>query len=191
MDDAIKHFIVVSTSILYDSWPIIVRVSQGDYLVALAGHIVLLVFVLCLLCNQLLTRFDPSLALSRLISTDWMKVYLLAVVVNLCLVAVGLLLINALLIFPAATAMNLSRNLRQLQWTTLGLTVGLSLLGLLVNHVVHVGRGVDLGTSGMIIFLNAVALILSVFLAPVWKRRGEPPALLRRDKCGRTIATFR
>jgi zinc transport system permease protein len=154
-------------------------VVTGDQLVELAVLIVVVAVAISLMYNQLLlTSFNPSLALSRRIPTlriHVLFVMLLAVVVNLCLVAVGALLINALLIVPAATAMNLSKNLRQLFWTTLGLTVGLSLLGLLVHHEVDVRQGVDLGISGIIILLNVLAFILSVFLAPVWKRRGETP----------------
>src|SRR5256885_11996549 len=56
-------------------------------------------------------------------------IMLLALVVNLCVRTVGVLLINALLIVPAATAANLSRNLRQVFWLTMGLCLCCSLAG--------------------------------------------------------------
>ena len=55
--------------------------------------------------------FNPSLALSRRVPVrlcNYLFVILLALIVNLCLRTVGVLLINALLIVPAATAVNLS-----------------------------------------------------------------------------------
>src|SRR5206468_1542411 len=81
--------------------------------------------LLAWLYNSLvLTSFNPSLALSRRVPVrlcSYVFIVLLALIVNLCLKIVGALLINALLVVPAATAANLCRNMRQLFWTTIGL----------------------------------------------------------------------
>ena len=64
----------------------------------------------------LLTALNPDLALSRGIRTKWVEygfVCLVAVAVMLSIRWVGVLLINALLILPAAAARNLSRNAGQ------------------------------------------------------------------------------
>ena len=58
-----------------------------------------------------------------------MFILLLAIIVNVCLVTVGALLINAMLIVPAATANNLSRNMRQMFWWTIGLSLFAALGG--------------------------------------------------------------
>lgn len=150
-------------------------VVTGDQLVFLALLVVLVAIILFFIYNQLLlSSFNHSLALSRRVPTELIHIFfvmLLAIVVNLCLIAVGALLINALLIVPAATAMNISRNLRQFFWYTLLLTVGLSMLGLFLHHEVDVRSGVDLGTSGIIILLNVAGFILSVLLASIWQRQ--------------------
>src|SRR5262249_9502512 len=72
--------------------------------------------VLAVMYNHLLfTSFNRSLALSRRVPVrlcNYLFIVLLALIVNLCLKVVGAMLINALLIVPAATAANLSRNMR-------------------------------------------------------------------------------
>src|SRR5262245_20102446 len=70
--------------------------------------------------NQLMfASFNPSLARTRRVSVtlnNYLFIILLALVVNLSIKAVGALLINALLVVPAAAAANVSRNLRQMFW---------------------------------------------------------------------------
>ncbi|HEV3145361.1 MAG TPA: metal ABC transporter permease, partial [Gemmataceae bacterium] len=80
--------------------------------------------------------FNPSLARSRRIPVwlnNYLFIVLLAFIVNLGLQAVGLLLINAVLIVPAAAASNISRNMRQLFWWTIGLSVAAGLGGQLIS----------------------------------------------------------
>ena len=76
---------------------------------------------------------------------QYLFMMLLAIIVNLCLRAVGLLLINTLMIVPAATAANVSRNMRQFYWGTLVLCLATSLAGLFASWEVEVRTGVRLG----------------------------------------------
>ena len=98
---------------------------------------ILLVLVVALLLwrynHLLLASFNPSLARSRRISlrmNNYLFILLLALIVNFSIVTVGALLINAMLIVPAATASNISRNLRQMFWLTFGLSIAAGLAGL-------------------------------------------------------------
>jgi zinc transport system permease protein len=124
--------------------------------------------VLAFLYNPLLlTSVSPSLALSRRVRTRWVQlafVLLLAVIVNLCLRCVGALLINALLVVPAATAMNISRNLRQVFWWTIGLCLGGSLGGLWLSWEFEAWTRIPLGTPGAIVLLYVAAFAVSTFL---------------------------
>jgi zinc transport system permease protein len=124
--------------------------------------------VLAFLYNPLLlTSVSPSLALSRRVRTRWVQlafVLLLAVIVNLCLRCVGALLINALLVVPAATAMNISRNLRQVFWWTVGLCLAGSLGGLWLSWEFEAWTRIPLGTSGAIIQIYVAAFTVSAFL---------------------------
>ena len=94
----------------------ILAVSQTDILtlaVTLAAVIVLWVF---LFNPLLLTSVNPSLATSRNVKTTLVEtlfIVAVAVVVMLSIQWVGILMINALLILPAASARNVARSSRQ------------------------------------------------------------------------------
>jgi zinc transport system permease protein len=144
------------------------------------GVLVLITFVvLAALYNPLhLTGFNSSLALSRrtpIALSNYVFVILLALIVNLCLRYVGALLINALLIVPAATAINVSRNLRQLFHWTWMLCLFVSMSGLALSWVVERqakshGVQLSLGISGTIVLLSVFLFIGSLFIGP-WLRR--------------------
>ena len=80
--------------------------------------------------------FNPVLAKSRGLSVrfnTYLFVALLALVVNLSINAVGVLLINALLVVPAAAAANVAGNLRRMFWATLIGCVGCVIVGYRVS----------------------------------------------------------
>jgi ABC-type Mn2+/Zn2+ transport system permease subunit len=141
---------------------------------------VLTAVVLGLTYNHLLfSTFNPSLALSRRVPTRLVHsvfVMLLAVIVNLCLRSVGALLINALLVVPGATAINLARNMRQLFWLTVLLCLGVSLAGQWLSWEVEVGAGVPLGVAGTVILLAVGLFGCSMLVGPVgrWRARRRP-----------------
>jgi zinc transport system permease protein len=143
-------------------------------LIWLGGLLLITYLVLAAFYNPLLlTGFNHSLALSRrtpVALSNYLFVILLALIVNLCLRYVGALLINALLIVPAATAINCSRNLRQLFHWTWMLCLFVSLSGLSIYWVVERQANVSLGISGTIILLSVFLFIGSLFVGP-WLRR--------------------
>jgi zinc transport system permease protein len=142
-------------------------------LVVLACLTVFTAGLLAWLYNQLLlASFNNSLALSRRVPVqllNYLFIVLLAVIVNLCLRFVGALLINALLIIPAAAAVNLSRNMRQLFWLTIGLTLVLGVGGQWLQWQMEMGAHVRLGISGTIVLLSVLVFILSMVAGP-WLR---------------------
>jgi zinc transport system permease protein len=150
--------------------PLMVSNTQ---LLILAGLVVVTVLMLARIYNHLLlASFNQSLALSRRVPVrlvNYLFIILLALTVNLCLRFVGALLINALLIIPAATAVNLSRNMRQLFWRTVALSFFLSVFGQWISWDMGVGANIKFGLSGTIVLLNVLAFILSMALGP-WLR---------------------
>jgi len=155
----------------------------GDPLLIQSGQIILLSAVLAITAlfmglgfnGLVLGSFNTSLARSRAISIDWLQtgfIVLLAVVINVCLRVVGVLLINALLIVPAAIAMNLSSNLRQMFWITLSTSVGLSVTGQIVSWEVQVRYDVPVGIAGTIVTLAVLAFTLTMPLARRGRRVG-------------------
>ncbi|MBY0231556.1 MAG: metal ABC transporter permease [Gemmataceae bacterium] len=150
---------------------------RGPDLVALLLLVLVVALVLRFVYNPLLLGgFNPSLALSRRLPhrlASYAFVVLLAVIVNLCVRTVGILLINALMVVPAATAANLSRDLRQLFWRTLGLTLLACAGGMLAAWEIETRADVRLGYVGSVVLAAALLFALSL-LSP--RRRGEPAA---------------
>ena len=94
----------------------ILSVSRGDLLWLLIALVAGIVCWVALYNPLLLSAVNPELALSRGVKAKWVEyafVCLVAVAVMLAIRWVGVLLINALLILPAAAARNLSRTAAQ------------------------------------------------------------------------------
>jgi len=128
--------------------------------------------------HLLLASFNASLARSRRISirlNDYLFILVLALIVNLSIVTVGALLINAMLIVPAATASNLASNLRQMFWLTVALSITAGFAGLYLSSslVLRLAPGslIEFGPSGTIICVSVVLFFVSMLL-PRWRRRG-------------------
>jgi zinc transport system permease protein len=121
--------------------------------------------------NQLVfTSFNASLARSRRMTVrlnNYLFIILLALIVNLSLQIVGVLLINALLIVPAATAANVCRNMRQMFWVTVGLCLTSGVVGLWLSwdlpHLTKAWFGwkFDTGGSGGSIVVVSVLLFFA------------------------------
>ncbi len=179
--------------------------NPEDFLFGSPGTVdsldVLILFVLAvvtavllgLLYNQLLfTTFNPSLARSRRVWVrlgSYLFIALLAVIVNVCLRTVGALLINALLIVPAATAANLSRNLRQMFWITVGLSLTVGVVGYVLAYhlkvpMPHGSQPLTFGSGGMIVVLSVVLFFGSLALAAFQRRRGSPTPADPPEKAG-------
>ncbi len=151
------------------------RVSSGQILVLAVLLAVALLLLAGIYNHLLLASFNQSLALSRRVpvqTVQYLFIVLLALTVNLCLRFVGALLINALLIIPAATAINLSRNMRQLFWRTVALSLTWCLVGQWVSWEIGIGTKNQLGLSGTIVLLNVCAFVASLALSPWLRARG-------------------
>jgi zinc transport system permease protein len=160
----------------------------GDPVTAPLGEVLLLgvlaVFVgvfLWFMNNYLiLSSASASLALSRRVPVrlgHYMFIVVLAVMVNLSLYIVGALLINGMLIVPAAAAANLARNLRQMFWYSLVLAsvsgVGGHVMSWEVSNFVH-PRSV--GTAGVIVVVAVLLFAVSMFLGRHLRDRVRPVA---------------
>jgi len=133
--------------------------------------------------HLLLASFSNSLALSRRVPIrlgNFLFVALLALTVNLCLRAVGALLINALLIVPAATAMNISRNMRQLFHFTLMLCLAVCIGGQWLSWEGKIFTGIELGISGTVVMLSVALFLVSMLVGPALRRRGAAFAVIQR-----------
>lgn len=127
-----------------------------------------------------LASASPSLALSRRVpvrACQYLLIVVLAVMVNLSLYIVGALLINGMLIVPAAAAANLARNLRQMFWYSLALALASGMGGYVlsweISNLVH-PRSV--GTAGVIVVLAVVLFTGSMLVGRHLRDRIRPVA---------------
>jgi zinc transport system permease protein len=143
--------------------------KESDLLIVF-GLAVVVAFVLVRRYNHfVLASFNPSLARSRNVPLRWCNylfIVLLALIVNLCLRAVGALLINAMLVVPAATAANVSRNLRQMFVASILLSTFAGISGLWVSNSVRVpiGQGdpLQLGPAGTVVVISVLLFFATV-----------------------------
>jgi zinc transport system permease protein len=129
--------------------------------------------------NQLVfASFNPSLARTRRMNVNvnnYLFIVVLALVVNLSIQAVGVLLINALLVVPAATAANVSRNLRQMFWLTVAFSLAAGGMGYWVSttmslNVPTLRDPVHFAPSGVIVVASVVLFFGSMAAVAVWNR---------------------
>lgn len=121
--------------------------------------------------------FNPTLARSRGLGvrlSNYLFIVLLAMVVNFSIKAVGVLLINALLIVPAAAAANLARNLRQMFWYSLLGSLACGVIGYAISwrFVVPIRGGeLQLRPGGTIVVVVVAWFFLSILIARLRGRR--------------------
>ncbi|EKY28758.1 metal ABC transporter permease [Clostridium celatum] len=141
----------------------------GDLLSISKGEIVLLLFVFIivivlwtLIFNKLLiTSLNTSLANSRGINTLLIEIIFtctLAVIVTLTVRWVGLLIINSLLVLPAAAARNISKNVRQYHLFSVLIAVFSGITGLIVSYYLNTVTGATIVLISSLIFF--ITLIL-------------------------------
>ena len=134
----------------------ILSVTPGEIgMLALVLAAVVVFWVLC--ANRLtLTAIHPQLASSRGIPvglSQTLFIVAIAVVVTLSISSVGLLILNSLLVLPAASARNISRNLKQYH----GFSVLFALIAGIGGLTVSYYLGCSVGA--------AISLILAVIFA--------------------------
>lgn len=134
----------------------ILSVEPGK--IALLAAILLVVAVLwvCSFNQIMLSAIHPALADSRGVKVFWQEAVLnaaIAVVVTMSMTWVGLLVINSLLVLPAAAARNLSKNMRQYHLFSILGAVCAGVAGLMTSYYI----GASAGAS--------ITLYLAVFFA--------------------------
>jgi zinc transport system permease protein len=152
-----------------------VAVASETDLAILAALAAFTLFVVGWRYNALVfVSFNPSLARSRGINVrgmNYLFIVLLVLVVNLSIKAIGVLLINAMLVVPAAAAANLGRNLRQVFWLSLAGAIGSGLVGLLLSSFIRIPLGgnryLDFGPGGTIVVVCVGWFFLTMLVASV------------------------
>lgn len=134
----------------------ILSVTPIELLLLFLVLIVVLLFWLLTSNRLMLTAIYPQLASSRGISvhlTQTIFTTLVAVVVTLSISWVGLLILNSLLVLPAAVARNLAKNLKQYHLISVLIALSASIAGLCISYYLGASAGA------------AISLVLGVLFA--------------------------
>jgi zinc transport system permease protein len=109
----------------------------------------------------LLVSFNESLAKSRGVKVHWMEIIftaLVAVVVTISIQWIGLLIINSLLILPAAGARNIAGNAKQYHIFSIAISLVSGITGLILSY--YWGTA----TGATIILIAAVFFFITFFV---------------------------
>ena len=143
----------------------ILSITENE-IILLAITFVVTIAVWSILFNKLvLSGINASIAKSRRVNADVLKlvfILILAVVVMISIKWVGILIINSLLILPAATARNISKNIRQ--YTVLSVVFSLvsCLIGLIGSYYMETAAGASIVMVSAVFF--AISLFVSKFI---------------------------
>ena len=135
----------------------------GDLLSISQNQIILLIFVFIaiivlwsLIFNKLLvTSLNTSLANSRGMNTLLIEIIFtctIAVIVTITIRWVGLLIINSLLVLPAAAARNISRNIRQYHLFSILIAIFSGIVGLIISYYLNTVTGATIVLVASVIF---------------------------------------
>ncbi len=137
--------------------------TSPEILLGLAASIAIIILMLALKEKLTLSILSPEIAQTAGINNSRLNlIYLLLFAVNLLigLKFLGILLMGSLIIIPAATAKNLSWNLR----SDLLLSVVLSVVSVATGLLISFSKGYQLGPT--IITVAAGLFLISLFLRP-------------------------
>ncbi|MFH0984143.1 MAG: metal ABC transporter permease [Candidatus Omnitrophota bacterium] len=141
----------------------------GDILAISGGEIKLLIAAFLLVTGYwylfgnslLLLSVNPTLARSRGVKVFWVEtsfVIVLAIIVAISIRLVGVLIINSLLVLPAATSRLLARNTSRYTFYSVGISIVCGVSGLIASYYWNTASGAT------IVLLCAFMYVLSTFI---------------------------
>ena len=132
----------------------LLSISQEDIFMILAVFLVIICLWVFIFNRILIVSINPSLAASRGIDTltsEMLFSAALAIVVSISIQWVGLLIINSMLVLPAAAARNVSNNVRQYHLFSIFIALLSGIAGLIMSYYWNTATGatIVLFASGM------------------------------------------
>lgn len=139
----------------------ILAVTPEQILTLAIMLIMVLLFWVSLGNSLLLTSLNSSLAKSRRINVfllDTAFACLVAIVVTLAIRWVGILIINSLLILPAAAARNLAKNMRSYILWSVAISLVSGITGLIVSYYWNTASGATIVLVSAVFYIPAAIL---------------------------------
>lgn len=152
----VKGYTVDLLSFLFGS---IVLVSKVDLWMIAGVGVVIFIFLVLFFKGFLATSFDAEMARVSGMPEAFFS-YLLLGLVALGIVAAikiaGIVLVAALLVLPAATALQWSRRYRRVLWLSIFFGVGSTVGGLTVSYWMDFPSGITIVLLGTVVFLGSL-----------------------------------
>lgn len=142
----------------------VLSITQNEIITLLLIFVVILGFWLLCFNKLHAVSINSSLAKSKGISIRLIEnifAVLIALIVMLTIKWVGILIINALLILPAASARNISTNMREYHLFSIIISLFSGILGLILSYYL------SLATGPMIVIIAAIFFFVTLLLKPV------------------------
>ena len=133
----------------------LLSITQKEIILLFVVFIVVIVLWTLIFNKLIITSLNPSLANSRGMNTLLIEIIFtctIAVIVTLTVRWVGLLIINSLLVLPAAAARNISKNVRQYHLFSVLIAVFSGITGLIISYYLNTVTGATIVLVSAVIF---------------------------------------
>ena len=137
----------------------ILSITPKELLLLLIMLVVIVIFWSLFFNRFILSTLNSSIAKSRKIKSDILKlifILIVAIVVMISIKWVGILIINSLLILPAATARNISKNMRQYTLFSILFSLASCIIGLISSYYIETAAGAT------IVLISSIFFVLSL-----------------------------
>lgn len=156
-------------SILFGS---ILTVNDNDIYILLITSIIIVIILIPFLNKMLLASFNPSLAIVRGVNVKLIE-YIFIVIVTVITIAsvkiVGSILVEALLLIPAASAKNLSNSIKSF----VIYSIIFSLISCLLGIYMPIHFSISIPSGGAIILVASTIFIISIIIKMIFRQFSE------------------
>lgn len=156
-------------SILFGS---ILTVNDNDIYILIMATIIITIVLIPFLNKMLLASFNPSLASVRGVNVKLIE-YVFIVIVTIITIAsvkiVGSILVEALLLIPAASAKNLSKSIKGF----VGYSIVFSLISCLLGIYLPIYFAISIPSGGAIILIASTIFVITTVVKMIFKKFAE------------------
>lgn len=156
-------------SILFGS---ILTVNDTDIYILIIVSIIIILLLIPFLNKMLLASFNPSLASVRGVNVKLIE-YVFIVIVTVITIAsvkiIGSILVEALLLIPAASAKNLSKSIKSF----VSYSIIFSLISCILGIYIPIHFNISIPSGGAIILTASTIFLITTFMKMVFKKFAE------------------
>ena len=142
----------------------ILSVRTQDLAILFAVFIIVIVLWVFIFNKLLIVSLNQTFAISRGINTKLLEIIftvIIAIVVTVSIKSIGILIINSLLVLPAAASRNISRTMRQYSFLSVAISVVCGLSGLIISYFWNTPSGATM------VLLSAIVYFATLFIKEV------------------------